>query len=303
MSATVIRCDKLTKYYGKSRGVEDLTFEVRPGQVYGFLGPNGAGKTTTIRCLLSMLRPNHGKAYLFDQEVGVDGRELRRRIGYVPGDVSLFEKQTGRWTLDYIAGLRGGPGTAEAEICERLEFDPTRRIRELSKGNKQKLALVVALMHEPELLILDEPTSGLDPLNQQVVFDILEERVAEGATVFLSSHILPEVERVCERVAIIRDGRVVAEESVDDLLSKAIRTVHVTYAEPVPDGFVDSLRGVASVERLGDSGLRATVSEDIGDTLLGILARPVADITVEHASLEEVFLQYYGHGEREGGVS
>jgi ABC-2 type transport system ATP-binding protein len=303
MSATVIRCDKLTKYYGKSRGIEDLTFEVRPGQVYGFLGPNGAGKTTTIRCLLSMLRPTSGRAFLFDEEVGVDGRELRRRIGYVPGDVKLFEKQTGRWTLDYIAGLRGGPGPAEAEICERLEFDPSRRVKELSKGNKQKLALVIALMHEPELLMLDEPTSGLDPLNQQVVFDILEERVAEGATVFLSSHILPEVERVCERVAIIRDGRVVAEESVDDLLSKAIRTVHVTYAEPVSDVFVDGLRGVTSVERLGENGLRATVSEDIGETLLGILACPVADITVEHASLEEVFLQYYGHGEREEGAS
>lgn len=303
MSSTVIRCEGLTKYYGKSRGVQDLTFEVRPGQVYGFLGPNGAGKTTTIRCLLSMLRPTGGRAFLFDEEVGVDGRELRRRIGYVPGDVKLFEKQTGRWTLDYIAGLRGGPGPAEAEVCERLEFDPSRRVKELSKGNKQKLALVIALMHEPELLMLDEPTSGLDPLNQQVVFDILEERVAEGATVFLSSHILPEVERVCERVAIIRDGRVVAEESVDDLLSKAIRTVHVTYAEPVPAAFVDGLRGVRSVEQLGENGLRATVSDDIGDTLLGILARPVADITVEHASLEEVFLQYYGHGEREGGAS
>jgi ABC-2 type transport system ATP-binding protein len=303
MSSTVIRCEGLTKYYGKSRGVEDLTFEVRPGQVYGFLGPNGAGKTTTIRCLLSMLRPTGGKAYLFDQEVGVDGRELRRRIGYVPGDVKLFEKQTGRWTLDYIAGLRGGPGRAEAEICERLEFDPSRRVRELSKGNKQKLALVIALMHRPELLILDEPTSGLDPLNQQVVFEILEEQVAEGATVFLSSHILPEVERVCERVAIIRDGRVVAEESVAALLSKAIRTVHATYAEPVPDEFVAGLTGVDSVERLGHSGLRATVSGDIGDTLLGILARPVADITVEHASLEEVFLQYYGHGDTEGGAS
>ncbi|MDZ4064391.1 MAG: ABC transporter ATP-binding protein, partial [Coriobacteriia bacterium] len=176
MSKTVIRCDGLTKYYGKSRGIEGLTFEVRPGQVYGFLGPNGAGKTTTIRCLLSMLRPTGGKAYLFDEEVGVDGRELRRRIGYVAGDVKLFEKQTGQWMIDYVAGLRGGRGPSEKELCERLQFDPSRKVTELSKGNKQKLALVVALMHDPELLILDEPTSGLDPLNQQVVFDIVEER-------------------------------------------------------------------------------------------------------------------------------
>ncbi len=301
MSSTIIRCDKLTKYYGKTRGVEDLTFEVRPGQVYGFLGPNGAGKTTTIRCLLSMLRPTSGRAFLFDEEVGIDGRGLRRRIGYVPGDVKLFEKQTGRWTLDYIAGLRGGSGPAEAEICERLEFDPSRRVRELSKGNKQKLALVIALMHRPELLILDEPTSGLDPLNQQVVFDILEERVAEGATVFLSSHILPEVERVCERVAIIRDGRVVAEESVDDLLSKAIRTVHVTYAEPLPAGFAEGLTGMISVEQVSDTVVRAKVAENIDGALRAFLARPVADVTVEHATLEEVFLQYYAHGETEGG--
>ena len=302
MSATVIRCEGLTKYYGKTRGIEDLTFEVRPGQVYGFLGPNGSGKTTTIRCLLSMLRPTGGRAFLFGEEVGLDGRGLRQRIGYVPGDVAFFEKQTGRWTLDYIAGLRGGPGPAEAELCERLEFDPSRRVRELSKGNKQKLSLIIALMHSPELLVLDEPTSGLDPLNQQTVYEILEERVSEGATVFLSSHILPEVERVCERVAMIRGGAVVAEESVGALLAKAIRTVNVTYTEPVTDEFLDGITGVMSLERRGECGLSAKVSEDIGAVLHAVLERPVADITVEHASLEEVFLQYYGHRDAEGGA-
>ncbi len=297
MPSTVIRCESLAKFYGKNRGVEDLTFEVRPGQVYGFLGPNGAGKTTTIRCLLSMLRPTSGDAYLFDEKVGVDGRALRGRIGYVPGDVKLFERQTGRWILDYVAGLRGSRGPLEAEVCERLEFDPNRRVKELSKGNKQKLALVISLMHDPELLILDEPTSGLDPLNQQVVFDILEERVRDGATVFLSSHILSEVERVCERVAIIRQGRVVAEESVETLLSRAIRKVEATYAEDLPQAFLDSLAGLASVELVGTNGLRATVAEDIDGALRALLGRTVKDFTVEHASLEEVFLQYYGHGE------
>ncbi len=301
MESTVIRCKSLTKYYGASRGVEDLTFEVRPGQVYGFLGPNGAGKTTTIRCLLSMLRPTSGSAFLFDKDVAINGHELRRRIGYVPGDVRLFEKQTGRWMLDYVTGLRGSPARSEAELCERLEFDPSRKVRELSKGNKQKLALIMSLMHDPELLMLDEPTSGLDPLNQQVVFDILEERVAQGASVFLSSHILSEVERVCERVAIIREGKVVAEESVSDLLSKAIRTVEVTYAEPVTDEFVRTIHASTSVERLSDNALRATVAEDIDAALRGFLKRPIRDITIEHASLEEVFLQYYSHGSGEGG--
>lgn len=295
MSETVIRCDGLTKYYGKSRGIDGLSFEVRPGQVYGFLGPNGAGKSTTIRCLLSMLRPTSGKAYLFDQEVGVDGRELRRKIGYVPGDVALFEKQTGQWMIDYVSGLRGKPGPSTTQLCERLQYDPSRRVKELSKGNKQKLALVLALMHDPELLIFDEPTSGLDPLNQQVVFDILEERTQAGATLFLSSHILSEVERVCERVAIIRAGAVVAEESVHSLLDKALRTAVVTYTEPVADEMLRDIPGTTSVERVGEFGITATISSDIDGALRKLMTRPIKDIEIEHATLEEIFLQYYGH--------
>ncbi|MDP2183355.1 MAG: ABC transporter ATP-binding protein [Actinomycetota bacterium] len=301
MSKTVIRCDGLTKYYGKSRGIEGLSFEVRPGQVYGFLGPNGAGKTTTIRCLLSMLRPTGGKAYLFDEEVGVDGRELRRRIGYVAGDVKLFEKQTGQWMIDYVAGLRGGRGPSEKQLCERLQFDPSRRVTELSKGNKQKLALVIALMHDPELLILDEPTSGLDPLNQQVVFDIVEERTRAGATLFLSSHILSEVERVCERVAIIRAGAVVAEESVETLLDKALRTAEVTYVDPVPDSMLMGIPGAVSAERTADNVVVAKLSSDLDGALRKLLEQPIKDIQIEHASLEEIFLEYYGHIEGEVG--
>src|SRR5660397_164775 len=301
MSKTVISCEGLTKYYGKSRGIEDLTFEVRPGQVYGFLGPNGAGKTTTIRCLLSMLRPTSGKAYLFGEEVGIDGRELRRSIGYVAGDVALFDRQTGRWMIDYVSGLRGGPGPSTKELCERLQFDPSRKVKELSKGNKQKLALVIALMHDPDLLILDEPTYGLDPLNQQVVFDIVEERTREGATRFLSSHILSEVERVCERVAIIRAGTVVAEESVEVLLDKALRTAEITYCEPVPDSMFEGIPGVTSLERTGESSIRATIGGDIDVAIRRLMERPIKDIEIEHASLEEIFLEYYGHIEGEVG--
>jgi ABC-2 type transport system ATP-binding protein len=301
MSETVIRCEGLTKYYGKSRGVDDLSFEVRPGQVYGFLGPNGAGKTTTIRCLLSMLRPTRGKALLFDQEVGVDGRELRRRIGYITGEVAMFEKQTGQWMIDYVSGLRGRPGVSTSELCERFQYDPSRKVRELSKGNKQKLALVLALMHDPELLIFDEPTSGLDPLNQQVVFEILEERTKAGATLFLSSHILSEVERVCERVAIIRAGTVVAEESVHDLLHKALRTAQVTYAEPVTDDMLLGIPGATSVERVGQFGIIATISTDLDGAMRKLMERPIKDIEIEHASLEEIFLQYYGHVDGEVG--
>src|SRR5660398_232194 len=282
MSKTVISCEGLTKYYGKSRGIEDLTFEVRPGQVYGFLGPNGAGKTTTIRCLLSMLRPTSGKAYLFGEEVGIDGRELRRSIGYVAGDVALFDRQTGRWMIDYVSGLRGGPGPSTKELCERLQFDPSRKVKELSKGNKQKLALVIALMHDPDLLILDEPTR-------------------DGATRFLSSHILSEVERVCERVAIIRAGTVVAEESVEVLLDKALRTAEITYCEPVPDSMFEGIPGVTSLERTGESSIRATIGGDIDVAIRRLMERPIKDIEIEHASLEEIFLEYYGHIEGEVG--
>jgi len=301
MNDTVIRCEALTKYYGKSRGIEDLTFEVRPGQIYGFLGPNGAGKTTTIRCLLSMLRPTSGAAFLFGQQVGVDGRDLRRRIGYVAGDVALFEKQTGQWMIDYVSGLRGRRASSAKELCERFQYDPTRRVRELSKGNKQKLALVLALMHNPELLIFDEPTSGLDPLNQQIVFDVLEERTRDGATLFLSSHILSEVERVCERVAIIRAGSVVAEESVKSLLDKAMRRAKVTYTEPVDDQMLAALEGVSNVERVAEDTISATITGDIDATLRAMIARPIKDIEIEHATLEEIFLQYYGHIEGEAG--
>ncbi|MBE0475926.1 MAG: ABC transporter ATP-binding protein [Coriobacteriia bacterium] len=301
MGSTVVRCEGLTKYYGKNRGIEDLTFEVRPGQVYGFLGPNGAGKTTTIRCLLSMLRPTRGTAYLFDRQVGIDGSDLRRRIGYVAGDVALFEKRTGQWMIDYVSGLRGRPGPSTKELCQRLQYDPSRKVKELSKGNKQKLALVIALMHDPELLILDEPTSGLDPLNQQVVFDIIEERTSRGATLFLSSHILSEVERVCERVAIIRAGRVVAEESVGTLLDKALRTAVVTYADPVTEDMLRDVPGTTSLERLGDNVVRATIATDIDAALRRLLQKPIRDIQIEHASLEEIFLQYYGHIEGEAG--
>ncbi len=301
MSETVIRCENLTKYYGKSRGVDNLSFEVRPGQIYGFLGPNGAGKTTTIRCLLSMLRPTSGAAYLFDQQVGVDGRELRRRIGYVAGDVALYEKQTGQWMIDYVSGLRGKRPASSKALCERFQFDPTRRVKELSKGNKQKLALVLALMHDPELLIFDEPTSGLDPLNQQIVFDILEERTRDGATLFLSSHILSEVERVCERVAIIRAGTVVAEESVKSLLDKAMRRAKVTYREPVSDEMLAGIPGTSNVERIAEDTITATIASDIDAALRRLLEHPIKDIEIEHATLEEVFLQYYGHIEGEAG--
>lgn len=297
-----IECIGLTKFYGKHRGVEGLSLEVPSGTTFGFLGPNGAGKTTTIRCLLGMLRPTGGEARLFGETVKLDGAGLRARVGYVSGDVALYPKETGRWHIDYIARFRGDKGPLADELVERLEFDPTRRVKELSKGNKQKLALILALMHDPELLILDEPTSGLDPINQEVVFDIVTERVQAGATLFLSSHILSEVERVCERVGIIREGHLVAEERVESLLKKRLRLLEVTFADPVDLTFLDGVAGVEGATQRDERSLVATVKGENLDALVKRLAsRAVVDLSVEHATLEEVFMEYYRDPSAKGG--
>ena len=294
MAETVIRCDGLTKFYGKTRGVEDLSFEVRPGQVFGFLGPNGAGKTTTIRCLLSLLKPTRGAAYLFDREVRLNDPSPHARIGYVPGDIALYPNQTGRWMIDYVSGLRGSPATSAAELCERLQYDPGRRIKELSKGNKQKLALVLALMHDPELMILDEPTTGLDPINQQEIFEIIAERISgRGASVFLSSHILTEVERVCDRVGVIRAGRLVAEESTEEIIAKAIRKVRVVYNEPVDAGAYANVPGVRDVTQADARTITARVTENLDGAIRALMDRKIHDIQITHASLEEIFFEYY----------
>jgi ABC-2 type transport system ATP-binding protein len=294
----VISTAGLSKFYGKARGIEDLSMCVPSGAVYGFLGPNGAGKTTTIRCLLGMLKPTAGEAMVLGEPVTLDGSALRHRIGYVAGEVRLFERETGRWHLDLVAGLRGSRGPLEAELLERFDFDPGRKVRELSKGNKQKLALILGMAHDPELLILDEPTSGLDPLNQESVYEVIEERVAAGRTVFLSSHVLSEVERVCDRIGIIRSGHLVAEEDVRSLLAKRLRHLQVTLAGDADESLLTGLAGVDSVARVGASGLTARVKGDAVDSVVKRLATvEVADLRITQASLEDVFLEFYRDAE------
>ena len=207
---SIIRTERLTKAYGEHRGIIDVDLEVAENEIFGFLGPNGAGKTTTIRTLLDLIRPTSGRAFVFDVETTVDPVAIHRRIGYIPGEFALYDRLTGGQTIQYFANLRGGVDAAyQAALVERLDIDPSRKFKELSKGNKQKIGLVIALQHRPELLILDEPTSGLDPLVQQTFYELVREARAEGRSVFLSSHILSEVERTCDRVAIIRDGQLV----------------------------------------------------------------------------------------------
>ena len=233
----IIQAEKLTKFYGQHRGIVEVDLEVREGEAFGFLGPNGAGKTTMIRTLLNHIRPTSGKASIFGIDVTVDPVAIHRRLGYLPGEFVLYDKLTGGQTIEYFANLRGGVDPVyQAELISRLEIDPTRKFKEYSKGNKQKIGLVVALQHRPDLLLLDEPTSGLDPLVQQTFFDVIREAKAEGRTVFMSSHILSEVEKTCDRVAIIRDGQLARVDRVEALRDMAHHQVELRFAAAPPVG-------------------------------------------------------------------
>ncbi|MEI8333010.1 MAG: ABC transporter ATP-binding protein [Chloroflexota bacterium] len=294
----IIETEKLTKWYGKSRGIIEVDLAVETGEVFGFLGPNGAGKTTTIRVLLDHIRPSAGSAKVFGIEARVDPVAIHRRVGYLPGEFTLYDRLTGGQTLRYFANLRGGvdPGY-QASLVERLDLDPSRKFKEYSKGNKQKVGLVIALQHRPDLLLLDEPTSGLDPLVQQTTFEILREAVAGGATVFLSSHILSEVEKSCDRVAIIREGRLAKVDRVDALRDLAHHQVELRFAGAVPAAEFEALPGVSEVVA-DDHVLRMRVSGAITPVVQAAARYDLLDFVSREPSLEETFLAQYG---REAG--
>jgi ABC-2 type transport system ATP-binding protein len=291
--APAVVLDRLTKYYGERRGVVELTLEVPRGEVFGFLGPNGAGKSTTIRTLLDLIRPTSGRA----EVLGLDSRdgsvEIKRRVGYVPGELELYGRMTGGELLEYFGSLRGGLDRARAvTLAERFELDLGRPIHALSRGNKQKVALVQAFAHRPELLVLDEPTSGLDPLMQDAFEALAREAVADGATVFLSSHVLSEVQVVADRVAIIREGRLVDLAAVDELRRRALRRFVVRFAAAAPG---DELARVPVVRELAVEGDVATFRVDGSpDAVVKALARhEVVELTSTEPDLEEIFLAYY----------
>ena len=298
--ADVIHVEGLTKSYGKQRGVIDLDFAVHPGEIFGYLGPNGAGKTTTIRTLLDFIRPTSGHATVLGHDSHRESVEIHRRVGYLPGEFSLYDHLTGGEYLTYLANLRGGvAGTRISELAERLDLDLTMRIKSLSHGNRQKVGLIQAFMHRPELLILDEPTSGLDPLIQHAVYRLLAETRADGRTVFLSSHVMPEVERVCDRVGIIREGRLVAVEDIGDLRAKEIRTLEIHFDERVGVGEFEGIPGVLEVQPVGDS-LRITVSGQMDAVVKHAARFTIVDLKSHEPTLEEIFLTFYGRGENGG---
>jgi len=288
-----IHTEGLTKHYGSVQALVDLSIDIGPGEVFGFLGPNGAGKTTMIRTILDEIRPTSGRAELLGRDAHAESVALRRRLGYLPGDLSLYPNLTGRDLVTYFGNLRGGVDWAVVgSIAERLDADLDRKIGDLSSGNRQKVGIIQAFMSTPDLLILDEPSTGLDPLVQREFQLMMREAAESGRTVFLSSHTLSEVQRVADRVGIIRHGHLIALETVSELRRKAIRRVELEFAGPVPERELTAVPGVREV--LAD-GSRATVSFDgqMPELLGAAVGHQLRDVSTQDADLEEIFLTYY----------
>jgi|SRR5579862_628526 len=283
----------LSKDYGSGRGLFGLDLEVGRGEVFGFLGPNGAGKSTTMRLLLDLIKPTSGSARVLGLDVGEGSVEIRRRVGFLPGDLALYPKLTGRVVLDYLAKLRGGVDARVRDaLVDRFDADLDRPIRQLSTGNRQKLGLIQAFMHEPELLILDEPIAGLDPLVQQRFHALLHEVSAKGRTVFLSSHTLSEVERVTHRLAILRQGRLVIVDSLENLRKVAVQRLEIEFGEPIDAEAFRTLPGVRDVQA---NGRTVTIGfEGSADAVVkAAAARDVRAIRPREDDLEDIFLRYY----------
>jgi len=288
---SAIEIDHLTKYYGKARGIVDVSLEVEEGEIFGFIGPNGAGKSTTIRLLCALIYPTSGSAKIFGKDVIEQGPEVRRDIGYLPGEVFYYERMKVIDLLEYSASFFKKDCTKRMhDLADLMELDLKRRIDDLSYGNKKKVGIVQGLLHQPHLLLLDEPTSGLDPLMQQKFFDLIREENKRGVTIFFSSHILAEVQKMCGRVAIIREGEIVTIEDIKTLQHDNYKKIQVT----APD--LDEARfAVAGVTNLvkDDGGISFFYKGDINLIMRAISAQPISDLTIEEPTLEEIFMHYY----------
>jgi len=291
----ILTTQGLRKSYGKVEALRGVDLEVRRGEIFGFLGPNGAGKTTTIRCLLDLIRPDGGTARVLGIDPQADPVAVQARSGYLPGELRLNDNLTAERQLRFFSDMRGGTADWEfvRRLAQRLELDLGRPIKNLSKGNKQKVGVVQALMHRPELLMLDEPTSGLDPLMQQEVLKLIREARAGGATVFFSSHIMSEVQAVADRVAMIRQGKIVEVAETSALISRALRRTTVQFKEPVDSSVLAAVPGVSLLKRDNGTSVILQVEGDMDRLIKALGAFPVRDLETTRPSLEEVFLAYY----------
>src|SRR3984893_4672475 len=294
MSA-IIQTHQLTKSYGSSRGIIDVTVDIQEGEVFGFLGPNGAGKTTTMRTLMGLFHANSGSATIGGLDCWTQSTEVKKQVGYLPGEFTFDPGLRGAQIIEYLGHLRGGVDQAYVRsLVERLGFDPSKRFREYSHGNKQKLGLVQALMHKPRVLILDEPTSGLDPLNQQEFYKMVAEIHAEGRTVFLSSHILPEIEQTCDRVAIIREGHLVKIDHVSALKDIHQHDVEISFAGPSSVEWFKQVAGVAKVAQgADDHTLHLSVQGELTEIIRIAGQHGATNIATHEPTLEDVFLRFY----------
>jgi len=300
----IIQTNQLTKSYGRSRGIIDVTFDIQQGEVFGFLGPNGAGKTTTMRTLMGLLHANSGSATIGGLDCWAQSTEVKKLVGYLPGEFAFDPGLRGAQIIEYLGHLRGGVDQPYLRsLVERLGLDPSKRFREYSHGNKQKVGLVQAFMHQPRLLILDEPTSGLDPLNQQEFYKMVAEVRAEGRTVFLSSHILPEVEHTCDRVAIIREGRLIKVDHVSSLKEIHQYDVEITFAGLAEASWF-KVAGVANVAEAADEHtLQLSVQGDLREIIHIASQHNATNITTHEPTLEEVFLRFYASDQQSSALA
>ncbi len=283
----VIETHNLTKYYGKIKGVEDLTFSVKKGEIFGFLGPNGAGKTTTIRTLLGYLNPTRGSASIFGRNIETDIVDIKREVAYIPGDLNIYEHQTGKEFLNYFAALRNREMTLLDELLEIFDVPLERKLKGYSKGMKQKIGIIQAFMDDPEMVIMDEPTSGLDPLLQQKFYDFLLKQKKKDKTMFLSSHILSEVDRVCDRVGIIKEGNLITLEEVETLKQKRGKIVRLKIKEK-PETF----KGPKDM-KIKDGWIEFIALDNIDSWIKKFSKYTVLDLIINDFSLEDIFIHYY----------
>jgi ABC-type multidrug transport system, ATPase component len=297
MRASAVSAHGLSKRFGSRTALDQLDLEVVAGSVFGYLGPNGAGKTTTIRLLLGLQRPSGGTAQVLGLDCVTDRDEIHRRVGYLPGDFTAYADLTAEQYLGFIAALRGGVEAADIDdLVQRFDLDITRRIGALSRGNRQKVGLVQAFMHRPEVLVLDEPTSGLDPLMQRAFRELVQHVRDDGSTVFLSSHVLGEVEEIADTVGIVREGRLVVVEALDRLKERARRTVDITFDGPFPADALRRSPGVREVEVSGRTA-RLVVEGPMDDLFRTAAPAGIENVVAQEAPLEEILLSYYGTDE------